>query len=93
MQFKLDIVEKTINRARAANIPQVYHVPQVGRHFLELTPATEKKSNPQKMCCLHKKESKKGVKVSVQELRIPSWIVSNTLFGKIHSFLLDFIWA
>ena len=34
MQFKLDIVEKTINRASAANIPQIYHVLQVGRLFL-----------------------------------------------------------
>ena len=33
MQFKLGIVEKTINRARAANVTQIYHVPQVGRHF------------------------------------------------------------
>ena len=50
MQFKLHIVEKTINRARAINIPQIYHVPQVGCHFLELIPATEKKSTPQKKC-------------------------------------------
>ena len=50
MQFKLYIVKKTINRARAANIPQIYHVPQVGLHFLELITATEKKSNPYKKC-------------------------------------------
>ena len=50
MQFKLHIMKKTINRARAINIPQIYHVPQVGRHFLELISATEKKSTPQKKC-------------------------------------------
>ena len=62
MQCKLDIVEKTIKRARAANIPQIYHVPQFGFHFLELTPAAEKKSNPQKKCvvCTRKKIRKES---------------------------------
>ena len=62
MQFKLDIAEKTINRARAANIPQIYHILQVSCHFLELIPATEKKSNPHKKCvvCTKKKVRKES---------------------------------
>ena len=66
MQFKLHIMEKTINRARAITIPQIYHVLQVGRHFLELIPATEKQSSPQMKCVVcTKKESKIGAKVSM----------------------------
>ena len=62
MEFKLDIVEKTISAIRAANIPQIYHVLQVGRHFLELLPATEKKSNQQKKCvvCTKKRVRKES---------------------------------
>ena len=90
MQFKLNIVKKTINRAKAINIPQINNVPQVSHHFLEQISATEKKSNPQKKCvvCTKKKIRKKSVK----QQHKPSWTVSSALFQKV-SFLLDFIWA
>ena len=60
MQFKLNIAEKTITRAKAINIPQINNVHQVSHHFLEQIPATEKKSNPQKKCvvCTKKKVRK-----------------------------------
>ena len=60
MHYKLDVIEKTINRAKnAAAASQEYHVPTTGRHFLELIPSTTKKSNPQKKCV---ECTKKGIR-------------------------------
>ena len=58
--YKLDVIEKTINRAKSIAIPKEYHTPIIGRHFLELIPPTAKKSNPQKKCveCTRKKVRK-----------------------------------
>ena len=67
MQCKLDIVEKTINRARAANIPQIYHVPQFNCHFFGTDTSDREKIKPtEEVRCLYNKENKKGVKVSLQ---------------------------
>ena len=61
-------------------------------NFRANTSDREKIKIIEEMRCLYKKESKKRVKVLVQELRKPSWIVPRTFFWKV-SFLLDFIWA
>ena len=61
-------------------------------NFRANTSNREKIKTIEEMWCLYKQESKKRVKVLVQELRKQSWIVPRTFFWKV-SFLLDFIWA
>ena len=61
-------------------------------NFRANTSNREKIKTIEEMWCLYKQESKKRVKVLVQELRKQSWIVPRTFFRKV-SFLLDFIWA
>ena len=52
MNYKMDIIEATINRARIAEDPTIFNMPTVGRHFMELIPPTEKKAKPQKRCAI-----------------------------------------
>ena len=54
MQFKLDIVEKIINRAKAANIP-----PKLVIILRADTSSREKIKSPEEMCCLYKKNVRK----------------------------------
>lgn len=61
MQFKLDVIREMLDKeiAKEAN---VFNLPLVGRHFLQLIPPTEKKQNPQKRCvvCYSKKIRKES---------------------------------
>ena len=50
MNFKRELIETTITRARLDSSKDLYEHPSIGRHFLELVPPTEKKQNPQKRC-------------------------------------------
>ena len=50
MNFKMELIETTITRARLDSSKDLYEHPSIGRHFLELVPPTEKKQNPQKRC-------------------------------------------
>ena len=34
----------------SSNLKQLYEHPLIGKHYLELIPATDKKNNPQKRC-------------------------------------------
>lgn len=83
-RFNLDIVEKTIETARAANTPQIYNVPLKLVAIFKVDTSNREKIKPTiEICCLYKKESKKGVKVSVQALYKPSWVMSSTFFRKV----------
>ena len=50
MNFKMELIETTITRARLDSSKDLYEHPSIGRHFLELAPPTERKQNPQKRC-------------------------------------------
>ena len=43
MNFKMELIETTITRARLDSSKDLYEHPSIGRHFLELVPPTEKK--------------------------------------------------
>lgn len=36
MNYKMDIIEATINRARIAEDPTIFNTPTVGQHFVEI---------------------------------------------------------
>ena len=57
LQFKLNIIQRTINRAKAV-VPE-FNLPIIGRHFLQLIPPSNKKANPQKRCMIC---AKKGIR-------------------------------
>ena len=61
MQFKLEVIREMLDKEirKEAN---VFNLPLVGRHFLQLIPPTEKKQNPQKRCvvCYRKKIRKES---------------------------------
>ena len=50
MNFKMAVIESTITRANLSTDSDVYELPTIGRHFLELVPPTEKKQSPTKRC-------------------------------------------
>ena len=50
MNFKLDVIEKIIIGVNRQNAPNILSHPAIRRHFLELTPWSEKKEKPQKQC-------------------------------------------
>ena len=43
MNFKMELIETTITKARLDSSKDPYEHPSIGRHFLELVPLTEKK--------------------------------------------------
>ena len=52
MNYKMDMIEATINSVRLVEGSTIFNMPSVGRHFMELIPATEKKAKPQKRCVI-----------------------------------------
>ena len=50
--YKMDIIEATINKARITEDPTIFIMPTVGRYFMELIPPTETKAKPQKRCVI-----------------------------------------
>ena len=50
MNFKMELIETTITRAKLNSSKDLYEHPSIGRHFLELVPPTEKKQNSRKRC-------------------------------------------
>ena len=50
MNFKMELIETTITRAKLDSLKDLYEHPLIDRHFLELVPPTEKKKNPRKRC-------------------------------------------
>ena len=59
MNYKMDIIEATINRATIAEDTTIFIMSTVGWHFMGLIPPTEKKAKPQKRCVIFTTKGKR----------------------------------
>ena len=99
MNFKMEVIDKAITRARLNSDSSLSENSKIGRHFLEVIPPTEKKANSQKRSveCTKKgkrKESRCQCKNCVNHPGLcpaPCFELYNNWFTKKHSSLLTFV--
>ena len=63
LQFKLLLIRQMLGDVTMEQNFQ--YLPNVGRHFLELVPPTDKKKNPEKMCHLYERNEEERKQVSM----------------------------